>query len=219
MRFLITAGPTREPLDPVRFLSNRSSGKMGWALAEAALEGGHSVALVSGPVAMKAPRGADWRPVETAQQMFDAVRAICESDQAPDISIHAAAVADYRPKWVQTQKIKKSNDPLVIELEPTPDVLGSMRTVFGFRGVLAGFAAETENILPNAQEKLRRKQCDLVIANDVSRTDCGFDSDENEVILCLPSGLTEPLPKQSKLALAREIIRRLVAMAEMNLHQ
>jgi phosphopantothenoylcysteine synthetase/decarboxylase len=213
MRFLITAGPTREPLDPVRFLSNRSSGKMGWALADAALEAGHSVTLVSGPVAMEAPRGVDWRRVETAQQMFDMVKAICESREVPDISIHAAAVADYRPKQVQSQKIKKRDDSLSIELERTPDVLGSMRTVFGFRGLLVGFAAETENVVANAKEKLHGKNCDLVIANDVSRSDCGFDSNENEVILCFPSGLTETLPKQAKRTLAREIIRRVVRLA------
>jgi phosphopantothenoylcysteine synthetase/decarboxylase len=168
---------------------------------------------------MAPPSGVDWHPVETAQQMFDVVKAACESDKAPDISIHAAAVADYRPKQVAPRKIKKGGDSLVIELERTRDVLGSMRTEFGFRGVLVGFAAETENVVPNAQEKLRCKRCDLVIANDVSRSDCGFDSDENEVILCLPSGLTETLPKQSKRALGREIVRRVVALAETNLHK
>jgi phosphopantothenoylcysteine synthetase/decarboxylase len=214
MKFLITAGPTREPIDPVRFLSNRSSGKMGYALAAAALDAGHSVVLVSGPVALEVPSGVKLHRVETAQQMFDVVKSICESIDAPDISIHAAAVADYRPKSAAAQKIKKSEDSLVVELECTQDVLGAMRTVFGFRGFLAGFAAETENVVANAQEKLRRKDCDLVIANDVSRSDSGFDSDENEVILCFPSGPVEPLPKQSKRTLAREIIRRIVALAE-----
>ena len=213
MRFLITAGPTREPIDPVRFLSNRSSGKMGWALAEAALEAGHTVVLVSGPVALEAPRGVEWHRVETAQQMLDAVKSACGAANAPDISIHAAAVADYRPKQVQSRKIKKNDESLTIELERTPDVLGSMRTEFGFRGLLVGFAAETEDVVPNAQEKLRRKDCDLVIANDVSRADTGFDSEENEVILCFPSGETELLPKQSKRALAHEIVRRVVALA------
>jgi phosphopantothenoylcysteine synthetase/decarboxylase len=213
MRFLITAGPTREPLDPVRFLSNRSSGKMGWALAEAALEAGHAVVLVSGPVALEAPRGVEWIRVETAQQMFEAVKSVCGAAMAPDISIHAAAVADYRPKSPCSRKIKKTGASLTIELERTPDVLGSMRVEFGFRGFLAGFAAETEDLVANAREKLRRKGCDIVIANDVSGSDSGFDSDENEVILCFPSGSTETLPKQSKRTLAREIIRRVVVLA------
>lgn len=214
MRFLITAGPTREPIDPVRFLSNRSSGKMGYALAAAAQDAGHDVILVSGPVALEVPPGVKLHRVETARQMFDVVKSVCESGEAPDISIHAAAVADYRPKSVQLQKIKKQENSPVMELEHTPDVLGAMRAVFGFRGFLAGFAAETENLVLNAHEKLRRKDCDLVIANDVSRSDSGFDSDENEVILCFPSGPVEPLPKQSKRTLAREIIRRIVALAE-----
>lgn len=213
MRFLITAGPTREPLDPVRFLSNRSSGKMGWALAAAALEEGHSVVLVSGPVALEAPKGAECLRVETAQEMFDAVKSVCESAAVPEIAILAAAVADYRPKSREPRKIKKTGDSLVIEFERTPDVLGSMRAGFGFRGLLVGFAAETDNIVANAREKLCRKQCDLVIANDVSRGDSGFDSDENEVILCFPGGSTETLPKQSKRALAREIIRRVADLA------
>jgi phosphopantothenoylcysteine synthetase/decarboxylase len=113
----------------------------------------------------------------------------------------------------QEQKIKKHADTLTLELERTPDVLGSMRTTCAFTGVLVGFAAETENLIPNAMEKLRSKGCDLVVANDVSRADTGFDSEENEVILCFPSGITEPLPKQSKRELAREIIRRVVALA------
>ncbi|MCE9518535.1 MAG: phosphopantothenoylcysteine decarboxylase [Verrucomicrobia bacterium] len=217
MKFLITAGPTREPIDPVRFLSNRSSGKMGYALAAAAVEAGHTVVLVSGPVVLETPPGVKLHRVETAQQMFEVVKSICESTDAPDISIHAAAVADYRPKSAASQKIKKLEDSLELELERTQDVLGAMRTEFGFRGFLAGFAAETENVMANAQEKLRRKDCDLVIANDVGRNDSGFDSDENEVILCFPSGPVEPLPKQSKRTLAREIIRRIVALAEKKL--
>jgi phosphopantothenoylcysteine decarboxylase/phosphopantothenate--cysteine ligase len=212
MHILITAGPTREALDPVRFLSNRSSGKMGYALAEAAKGAGYAVTLVSGPVSLDVPEGVSLVKVESAQQMWEAVQSLCKT-AAPDIAIHAAAVADYRPKTVQGQKIKKRDETLTLELERTPDVLGSMRTVFGYQGFLVGFAAETEHLVENAMTKLQRKGCDLVIANDVSRVDTGFDSAENEVILCFPSGNTEPLPKQSKRSLAREIIRRVATLA------
>ncbi len=212
MKLLITAGPTREALDPVRFLSNRSSGKMGYALAEMAAAEGHNVTLVSGPVSLGVPQGVTLRRIESAEGMAMAVQSVCSADP-PDIAIHAAAVADYRPRVRQGQKIKKGPDTLTLELERTTDVLGSMRSSYGFAGFLVGFAAETENLISNAMAKLRKKECDLVIANDVSRTDTGFDSEENEVILCFPSGCTEPLPKQSKRELAREIIRRVVALA------
>ncbi len=212
MRILITAGPTREAIDPVRFISNRSSGQMGYALAEAAVEAGHEVTLVSGPVALTPPADVDLRKIETAQQMWEAVRSICAAGP-PDAAILSAAVADYRPRVVPSRKIKKHEDTLTLELERTPDVLGSMRPAFGFRGFLAGFAAETENLVEHAMDKLRRKHCDLIVANDVSRKDTGFDSAENEVILCLPSGKTELLPKQSKRSLAREIIRRVAELA------
>lgn len=212
MKILITAGPTREAIDPVRFLSNRSSGKMGYALAEAAVLAGHDVTLVSGPVALASPQGVSLSKVESAEDMSRAVASACASSP-PDIAIHAAAVADYRPRVVRSQKIKKHTETLTLELERTPDVLGSMRSVFGFIGFLVGFAAETENLVPNALDKLKRKGCDLVIANDVGRTDTGFDSEENEVILCFPSGHTETLPKQSKRELAHEIIRRVVTLA------
>lgn len=214
MKILITAGPTREPIDPVRYLSNRSSGKMGYALAEAALDLGHAVTLISGPVALTAPAGAELHRVETAQQMWEATRQVCASDAAPDIAIFAAAVADYRPKVIESQKIKKHADRLTLDLERTPDVLGSMRGSFGFRGFLVGFAAETENLIANAQDKLRRKGCDLVVANDVSRPGSGFDSDENEVILCLPSGQVEKVERMNKTELARLLVGRIVALAE-----
>lgn len=218
MRFLITAGPTRELIDPVRFLSNRSSGKMGYALAAAAADSGHTVTLISGPVVLDAPPGVKLHRVETAQQMFDAVKLACEAVEAPDISIHAAAVADYRPRFVATQKIKKHQDTLSLELERTPDVLGSMRGEFGYRGFLAGFAAETENLLSNAMEKLRRKGCDLVIANDVSHPGIGFDSEVNEVTLCFPDGKTEVIERMEKKVLAKLLLSRIItlAMAKLN---
>ena len=203
MRLLITAGPTREPIDPVRFLSNRSSGRMGYALAEAAHTAGHEVLLISGPVTIPAPSGVQLIHVETAREMFDAVRTHLPGC---DSAIFSAAVADYRPAQVVSQKIKKSADTLTLELERTEDILGSVRSQFAFRGFLVGFAAETENLIAHAQDKLRRKGCDLIIANDVSQSGIGFDSPENEVTLCLPGDVTIPLPRQSKTALARELI-------------
>lgn len=204
MRLLITAGPTREPIDPVRFLSNRSSGRMGYALAEAAHAAGHEVLLISGPVTLPPPSGVQLIRVETAREMFDAVRTHLSDC---DAAIFSAAVADYRPAQVVSQKIKKSADTLTLQLERTEDILGSVRSQFGFKGFLVGFAAETENLITHAQDKLLRKGCDLIIANDVSQSGIGFDSLENEVTLCLPGGQTMPLPRQSKTSLARELIQ------------
>ena len=204
MNLLITAGPTREAIDPVRYLSNRSSGRMGYALAEAALEAGHGVTLVSGPVSIPAPAGANVVRVESAQDMYEAVRSHLASQ---DAAIFAAAVADYRPALVAGQKIKKTSEQLTLQLERTPDILGSARAVFGFQGVLVGFAAETEDLLAHAQEKLQSKGCDLLIANDVSRPGTGFDSEENEVTLLFPNAAPCPLPRGPKTAIAREIIR------------
>lgn len=215
MRILITAGPTREPLDPVRYLSNRSSGKMGYALAAAALEAGHEVVLVSGPVTLAPPPGAALVAVETARQMYEAVRAALPGC---GMAIFCAAVADYRPVQVAGQKIKKTSgqggvERLVLELEKTEDILGSARSVFGFQGCLVGFAAETERLLEYAQDKLARKDCDLVIANDVSQPGIGFDSAENEVTLCYRGGGTVSLGRQPKTALARELIQRITELA------
>ncbi len=203
MRLLITAGPTREPIDPVRFLSNRSSGRMGYSLAEAAHTVGHEVLLISGPVTLPPPPGVQLIRVETAREMFDAVRTHLPGC---DAAIFSAAVADYRPAQVIAQKLKKTAATLTLQLEPTEDILGSVRSQFAFHGFLVGFAAETENLISHAQDKLRRKGCDLIIANDVSQPGIGFDSLENEVTLCLPGGTTIPLPRQSKTALAHELI-------------
>jgi phosphopantothenoylcysteine decarboxylase/phosphopantothenate--cysteine ligase len=213
MRILITAGPTREPLDPVRFLSNRSSGKMGYALAAAAVEAGHEVVLVSGPVVLAPPPGVELHRVETAQEMLEAVSRASSSGAEPDIAVHAAAVSDYRPKRVAAEKIKKHGETLTLELERTPDVLGSMRGAFGFTGFLVGFAAETEDLIANARQKLHRKGCDMVIANDVSRAGVGFDSDENEVVLCFPEGKAEKIERMNKVDLAKRLIRRIIEAA------
>lgn len=202
MKFLITAGPTREALDPVRYLTNRSSGRMGYALAGAARHEGHEVLLISGPTTLDIPPGVDFVPVESAQQMYDAVRDLIGG---VDIAILCAAVADYRPVAMADQKIKKHADKLILELERTPDILGSMRRVFGFTGKLIGFAAETQDVENYAREKLQRKQCDMIVANDVSRSDIGFDSRENEVLLVFAEH-TIPLKKDTKEQIAMRII-------------
>jgi len=202
LKILITSGPTIEPIDPVRYLTNRSSGKMGYALARAAAEQGHQVLLISGPTRLEIPEGVDFLPIETAQEMYEAVQAHLPGK---DIGIYAAAVADYTPAQPEDQKIKKNASTLSLELIKTKDVLGSAREPFGFQGTLIGFAAETQNLEENARDKLTRKGCDLVIANDVSRSDIGFDSSENEVLLVSPDR-AEPLPKMSKDHLAKHLI-------------
>ncbi len=174
-RVLISAGPTREPLDPVRYISNRSSGKMGYALAAAAVKSGASVTLVSGPVALTAPDGVDMVMVETAQQMYDAV--IARASQH-DIYIGAAAVADYTPAAVQDEKIKKHSDELLLPLQKTRDILAAVAALPD-KPFTVGFAAETEALADNAQKKLHSKNLDMIAANWVGRETGGFDSDQN----------------------------------------
>lgn len=212
MKILITAGPTREPLDPVRYLTNRSSGKMGYALAEAAARRGHRVTLVSGPTNLDVPVKVDYIPVETAREMFEAVRLqIGKSDAA----IFTAAVADYRPAVFADKKIKKSGESMTLELIRNADILGSARSEFGFQGILVGFAAETENLEKNARDKLERKGCNLVVANDVSQSGIGFDSDHNQVLLVYP-GRVEPLPMDTKEHVAHLILDSIVELQNMS---
>ncbi len=212
MRLLLTAGPTREAIDPVRFLTNRSSGKMGYAIAEAAARAGHAVTLISGPVNLEPPAGlAEVVAVESAREMFEAVRdriAGCEA------AIFCAAVADYRPVKIQEQKIKKTGDTLTLELERTEDILGSARAIFGFEGVLVGFAAETNNLEEFAWAKLAKKGCDLLVANDVSRPGMGFDSDENEVRLFFKNGHRETLPERAKSAIGEKLVEIVAGMVK-----
>lgn len=202
MKVLITAGPTVEPIDPVRYLTNRSSGKMGYALAAAAAKRGHSVLLISGPTSLEIPEGVDYLPIESAADMYQAVESQIGRH---DIAIFAAAVADFTPTQVSDQKLKKSGDEMTLTLTRTKDILGSAREVMNFKGSLVGFAAETENVIENARGKCLRKKCDLVIANDVSRQDIGFDSSENQVTLVYPDR-SESLPKDSKEHLAFHLI-------------
>lgn len=207
MKVLITAGPTQEPIDPVRYITNRSSGKMGYALAEAARDAGHEVVLISGPVQLEVPSGVSLIAVTTAAEMFEAVK---EAISNCDAAIFCAAVADYRIAEEAKEKIKKSGEKLTLELVKNPDILGSARGEFGFSGLLIGFAAETNDVEAHAKDKLERKGCDLLVANDVSRKDIGFDQDENEVVVYSAEGEKEVLPRASK----REIANQLIAMIE-----
>jgi len=200
-RVLITAGPTQEAIDPVRFLSNRSSGKMGFAVAEAALARGAEVTLISGPVSIPAPDGARTISVRSAAEMYEAVKD--NLDQAT-IVVMAAAVADYRPASIRRQKIKKNGSSLVLDLEPTDDILAAVGREAGSR-VVIGFAAETENVVENATKKLNEKRADLIVANDVSAPDSGFDVDNNRIALVSSEGVVE-LPLLSKREAAARII-------------
>jgi phosphopantothenoylcysteine synthetase/decarboxylase len=202
VRILITAGPTREPLDPVRFLTNRSSGKMGYALAHAFIHAGHSVLLISGPTALDVPDRVDFIPVETAADMHQAVKHMLGR---VEIAVFTAAVADYTPAVVADQKLKKTAAGMTLELVRTPDILGAARNEFGFTGTLVGFAAETENLEANARDKLLRKHCDLIVANDVAKPGLGFDSDHNEVLLVYPVD-TVALPAASKHDLSHQLV-------------
>ncbi len=208
MNILVTAGPTREPIDPVRFIGNRSSGKMGYEIASAFAREGHTVLLVSGPTSLDVPDGVDFLPIESANEMNEAVANHLGRMQ---VAVFAAAVADYTPSTVAKEKIKKSADAIMLELVRTTDILGSCRSEHGFAGTLVGFAAETENLIAHAREKLTRKQCDLIIANDVSKPGIGFESDQNEVTLVYPERI-EQLPLASKHDLAHQLVRAILML-------
>jgi phosphopantothenoylcysteine decarboxylase/phosphopantothenate--cysteine ligase len=203
---LVTAGPTCEDIDPVRFLTNRSSGKMGYALAEAAQRRGAHVILVSGPTERKIPEGVDWIPVRSTEEMR---RAVLERAGEAQIAVLAAAVADYRPSAVEEKKIKRGEGSFTLELEPTPDILaelGRHRAPGNARRVLVGFAAETDRVAENARQKLARKGADMIVANDVAQEGAGFDTDTNIVTLFLRDGREIPLPKMNKLEVATRIL-------------
>ena len=200
---LITAGPTQEPIDPVRYVTNRSSGKMGYALAEAAVEAGAQVTLVSGPVNIKPPTSCNLVSVETAQEMYDAV---VHHVRGKDFYIGTAAVADYSPAKVEDSKIKKdgNNESLVLEMKENQDILKTVSDMED-RPYVVGFAAETEDLLKNARKKLEKKKIDLIIANDVSNKDIGFDSEENEVTL-ITSSEELLLDRDSKKKISKKIL-------------
>ena len=199
---LVTAGPTREAWDPVRFLTNRSSGKMGYAVAEAAVRRGARVILVSGPTDLKVPEAVEWVPVATTEEMRSAVR---DHAREANIVIMAAAVADYRPTAAHAGKLKRSDSRFTLELEPTPDILAELGSEQSSR-ILVGFAAETGNIAENARAKLMRKGADMIVANDVTQEGAGFDADTNIVTLFLRDGRDIALPKMSKFDVANRLL-------------
>ena len=205
---LITAGPTQEPLDPVRFVSNRSSGKMGYALAEAAAKRGARVILISGPVHIAEPHGVEVVHVRTALDMREAVM---EHLAAATIIVKSAAVADYHMSKVPQHKIKKTATRMSLELDPTPDILAELGRKKGDR-LLIGFAAETENLLQSARAKLESKNCDMVVANLVNQDGTGFEADENEVLLVLRTGETIPIERAPKREIAGRIFDQVLKL-------
>lgn len=206
--FLVTAGPTREPIDPVRFIGNRSSGRMGYAVAAAALARGAQVRLVTGPVNLPAPRGAEVARIETGVELAEAVgRAIPEST----VLVMAAAVSDWRPESPSGRKIKKDAAPPRIDLVQNPDILEAVCRNKGGR-IVVGFAAETDNLLAHAREKLARKGVDLLVANDVASPDSGFDVETNRAVFLSADGSEESLPLMTKDRLADLILDRVRAI-------
>ncbi len=205
---LVTAGPTCEDLDPVRYLTNRSSGKMGYAVAEAAAQRGARVILVSGPTSLESPAGVERIAVRTAEEMH---RAVQEKFPESSIAIFAAAVADYRPVQSFDQKIKRDKQPLTLSLEATPDILASVAKNKGDR-LIVGFAAETERVAENARKKLTAKNADMIVANDVTAEGAGFDHDTNIVTLFARDGRDLPLPRMSKTEVAQRILDEVVRL-------
>jgi phosphopantothenoylcysteine decarboxylase / phosphopantothenate---cysteine ligase len=201
---LVTAGPTREPIDPVRYIGNRSSGRMGYAVAEAALRRGAKVILVSGPTALKPPSAVEFVPVETAEQMRDSV--LAHLDRAT-VVIKAAAVADFTVRHAAEQKIKRKGTA-TLDLEPTPDILAEVGSKKGSR-IVVGFAAETENAIENARKKLESKSLDAIVLNDVSRPGIGFDSERNAVTILTQAG-AEVVPEMSKWEVAHRVLDAVV---------
>jgi len=203
-KVLITAGPTQEPLDPVRFITNLSSGKMGYALATAARRRGAEVTLISGPTFLSPPKVEKIINVRTAREMH---KAVMENYKKAKIIIKAAAVADYRPKEISRQKLKKTKESLTVEMKTNPDIIEEIGKNKEGR-IVVGFAMETQNLLANAREKLKKKNMDLIVANDVCKEGAGFQSDTNIVTIIDKKGKTETLKKMTKLEAADEILNR-----------
>ncbi|MBU0733790.1 MAG: bifunctional phosphopantothenoylcysteine decarboxylase/phosphopantothenate--cysteine ligase CoaBC [Proteobacteria bacterium] len=215
LKILVTAGPTMEPIDPVRYITNRSSGKMGFAIARAAVRRGAEVILVSGPTSLQAPQGATFCPVKTAEDME---RSVFENLTGCDIIIKAAAVSDYRPRECADQKIKKGPELLSLELVRNPDILTRLgETKKESPCILVGFAAETEDLLANAEKKLRSKNLDMIVANDVSRKDAGFETDTNMVKFIYRDGHVEDSPLMTKDDVAGLVLDRARALREAGL--
>ncbi len=202
MRFVVTAGPTREAIDPVRFISNRSSGKMGYAIAKAALARKHQVTLISGPAAIAAPKGTKLVSITTSDELYAAVR---RALRECDVFVMCAAVADYKPAQVSALKMKKRRGAFALKLVPTRDILASLPK--RRRYLVVGFAAETHDLARNAQKKLRAKNCDAIVANDVSGTETGMESDENEVTIFFRDGEKQKISRAPKRIIARELVK------------
>ena len=209
LRVMVTAGPSREALDPVRYISNRSSGKMGYAIAQAAQKRGAEVTLLSGPVAIEAPLGVKLVPFTTTQELLDRANELAREQ---DLLIQAAAPADYRAKEIAPQKIKKQGgEPMTFTLVENPDVAATLGKAKRSGQVFVGFAAETNDVLAHAKDKLARKNLDMIVANDVTRPGAGFDVDTNIVTLITKDG-QEALPMMSKAEVAQRILDRALAL-------
>jgi phosphopantothenoylcysteine decarboxylase/phosphopantothenate--cysteine ligase len=212
VRFVVTAGPTREAIDPVRFISNRSSGKMGYAIAEAALAKKHEVTLISGPASIAPPRGAKNVSIVSSEELDAAVhRALRECD----VLVMCAAVADYRPAAISARKMKKRKTAFTLKLIPTRDILASLPKRRNY--LVVGFAAETHDLTKNAQKKLLLKNCDAIVANDVSGSETGMESDENEVTIFFRNGESKKISRASKKIIARELVKIIAKMWEKSL--
>lgn len=212
LKILITAGPTRESLDPVRYLTNHSSGKMGYAIAEAAILKGAEVTLISGPVTLKEPSGLKtFIQIETANEMFQAVK---DNLKDQDIVIKSAAVADYRPEIYHDRKIKKSDEDLKLQLTRNPDILKWIGMHKEDHQIIVGFAAETNDVMENGIKKLKAKQTDLMIINDITRADGGFRSDTNKVTLVRKNGKQKSYPVMPKKDLAHIILENIIGIRE-----
>lgn len=203
MKFVITAGPTREHLDPVRFLSNPSTGKMGFAVATAAARRGHEVTLVSGPVSLKTPKGVKRVDVVSAREMLEAVER-----ESKDVFVATAAVADWRPDKMEAKKLKKREMDGTLKLVRNPDILKSISGC-----VKVGFAAETHDVLGEAARKCREKSLAFIVANDVTEKGCGFGTDTNRVTFVFPDGATRRLPLMTKRRVAGAIVREIESLS------
>jgi phosphopantothenoylcysteine decarboxylase/phosphopantothenate--cysteine ligase len=212
VRFVVTAGPTREALDPVRFISNRSSGKMGYAIAEAAIRQKHQVTLISGPTALRPPRGAQIISITTADELY---RAVNRSLRGCDVLVMCAAVSDYKPATTSARKLKKRKNGFALRLVPTRDILASLPK--RRRYLMIGFAAETHDLKTHAEKKLRAKGCDAIVANDVSGSETGMESDENEVTIFFRDGENRKISRAPKKIIARELVKIIAKMWEKSL--
>jgi phosphopantothenoylcysteine decarboxylase / phosphopantothenate---cysteine ligase len=212
VRFVVTAGPTREAIDPVRFISNRSSGKMGYAIAEAALARKHEVTLISGPVCLRPPGGAKIVPIKTSDELYAAVRGALRQC---DVLVMCAAVADYKSAAISERKMQKRKTAFALRLVPTRDILASLPK--RRRYLVVGFAAETHDLEIKAAKKLSAKNCDAIVANDVSGSETGMESDENEITIFFRDGESQKISRARKKIIARELVKIISKMWEKSL--